>query len=235
MVIRCTIHQVVKNLHCHHGNCNSVIYCQDVLFSFLPMIFTPQGCPCSRRPNGMLMETLPEASLVFYFLSPRKNQKSPGSHDISPSGCRRTVCLPPHQVQLRERCFSSSQDGITHNCHLYLLFPPPNLGPEPHILVSHSIFFSAGVILCPASLSGLACSATPFLNQAEFLHSELPYIPLYGIYGPKTVPTGVWKLTDPQKNYFTLKCLLAASLVDNTFNQKGKGEGRGKRRNPLSE
>lgn len=138
------------------------------------------------------------------------------------------MCLPPHQVQLRERCFSSSQDGITHNCHLYLLFPPPNLGPESHILVSHSILFSAGVILCPTSLSGLACSATPFLNQAEFLHSELPYIPLYGIHGPKTVPTGVWKLTDPQKNYFTLKCLLAASLVDNTFNQKGKGEGREK-------
>lgn len=38
MVICCTIHWVVKNLHCHHGNCNSITYCQGVLSSFLALL-----------------------------------------------------------------------------------------------------------------------------------------------------------------------------------------------------
>lgn len=38
MVICCTIHWVVKNVHCHHGNCNFITYCQGVLFSFLALL-----------------------------------------------------------------------------------------------------------------------------------------------------------------------------------------------------
>lgn len=38
MAICCTIHWVVKNLHCYHENCDSIIYFQDVLFSFLALL-----------------------------------------------------------------------------------------------------------------------------------------------------------------------------------------------------
>lgn len=134
------------------------------------------------------------------------------------------VFLSPYQGQPTGRRLYSSQDRIALTCHLSLLLPPPSLGPELHRLVSHSIFFSSGGIFCPTSLSGLACSATPFLNQAvssqwNSLCSSVKHL------CAQICPYRCVILTDLQ-NYFTLKYLLAASLVHNTFNQKAKGKGR---------
>lgn len=147
------------------------------------VIFTPQACPDSRRPNGNLMGSLPGSSLVFCSLSlwicsgpfpgpplaERDAKVLAAPNNVSPSGSWVAACLPPYQVQMTARCCHCSQVRLTCNHHCHLLFPPANLGPEPQSLGSHSFFFSANVILCPTRLSGFACSATPFLNQAEFL------------------------------------------------------------------
>lgn len=146
-------------------------------------IFTPQTCPCSRKPNGNLIGSLPGASLVFCSLSLQTCSRSfPGMplaerdrkvlaalNNTPPLGSQKAACLPPYQVRVTERCFHCSQDRITYNHHCHLLFPPPNLGPEPHSIGSHSFFFSTGVIRCPTGLSHLVCSATSFLEQADFL------------------------------------------------------------------
>lgn len=145
------------------------------------------------------------------------------------------MCLLTGQVQLAERCFSSSQNGITLSCHLYILFPSPNLGPGtlyPRV-TQQFLFCWANTLFhklkwrcllsCAISESGRVSSQWTSLCPSvqhlwvqncaytcmEFNRSLKVFILVLNLY---------W--------------LLPWSIIPST---RKEGQRKGKRRNPLSE